>query len=494
MDMTMVNAAAAPRLSTEWQLATRRRRVAVLAVLTILASLGFARLVLQFDLTAVVFLLIAMVLVAIAWQPRVGLYVAFGLVLLFEAGGADPLMLPGRYLNWGLQSTLGLTGFIVSPLELLLLLAFGSWLVMSITTPGADFRGGRLFWPMLLFVIALVMGMARGALGEGDLTIGFWEVRALVALAISYFLATNMIRTRRHVGALTAIALVAISLSAVEGAYRRVALIDTGALGVAKEFAYAHDTVIFLGTLLLLVLAQLAFGAPHWQRVFGLLLVPVAIFTLLATERRAGYIAVLVAFLGFTLVFLVVHRKVCFLITLPLLVGFSIYLPLFWNNTGLMGQPARAVRSMSEPDPRDAASNLYRDLEKINVRATIHAEPLLGVGFGREFLFAVDLPSLAWWPFWHYEPHHNILWVWLKTGAIGFILFWVLMGTAVARAAFLVKTLRERETRVFALLSLGGIITTLVFCYVDLGLVDSRVTIFLGTVLGTLAVLDQVHE
>src|SRR5215213_1294929 len=100
MDMTVVSAAAAPGLSTEWHLATRRRRVALLAILTLLASLGFARLVLLFDLTAVVFLLIVMVLVAVAWQPRVGLYVAFGLVLLFEAGGADPLMLPGRYLYW----------------------------------------------------------------------------------------------------------------------------------------------------------------------------------------------------------------------------------------------------------------------------------------------------------------------------------------------------------------------------------------------------------
>ena len=73
------------------------------------------------------------------------------------------------------------------------------------------------------------------------------------------------------------------------------------------------------------------------------------------------------------------------------------------------------------------------------MRATIQANPLLGVGFGREFLFVVPLPDLSWWPFWHYEPHHNILWVWLKTGMVGFIAFWVLMGGAVARAAHLVR-------------------------------------------------------
>ncbi|MGH2371401.1 MAG: O-antigen ligase family protein, partial [Chloroflexota bacterium] len=222
-------------------------------------------------------------------------------------------------------------------------------------------------------------------------------------------------------------------------------------------------------------------------------IVPVGVFTLLATERRAGQIATMIAFLAFALVFLAVHRKAFFLIALPLLIGGAIYLPLFWNNTSMVGQPARAIRSLYQPDERDAASNLYRLLEKINVRATIKSDPLRGVGFGREFLFVVSLPDLSWWPFWHYMPHHNILWVWLKTGAFGFIIFWTLMGTAIAQAAYFARVLRQREARVFALLALAGIISSLVFCWVDLGLVMNRVTVFLGTILGTLAVLDQIE-
>ncbi len=149
---------------------------------------------------------------------------------------------------------------------------------------------------------------------------------------------------------------------------------------------------------------------------------------------------------------------------------------------------------MREPDPRDAASNLYRDLEKINVRATIASDPLLGVGFGRQFLFVVGMPDLSFWPFWHYQPHHNILWVWLKIGAIGFIIFWVVMGSTVARAAHCVKVLRHPELRVFAMLALTGIISSLVFCWVDLGLTAGRITVFLGTLIGTLAVLEDLED
>jgi hypothetical protein len=310
-----------------------------------------------------------------------------------------------------------------------------------------------------------------------------------------YTVAANTIKTRRQVRQIVWIMLVTTLLWSIEGAYRRVALIDSGRLGVIPEFAYSHESVIFLGSQMLLVMAQWVFGAPFWQKMLGLLSLPVVIYTLLATERRAGYIAIIIGFIVFTLVFLMTHRKAFFFVCLPMIVGFLIYLPIFWNNTSPIGQPARAVRSLSQPDPRDAASNLYRDLEKIDIIYTIKANPIFGVGFGRPFDFVVYLPDLSWWPFWHYEPHHNILWVWLKLGTGGFIIFWTLMGAAIARATQITRTLKDnRDARVFALFALAGLVTTAVFCYVDLGLTSGRVTVFLGTLMGTLSVLHLLNK
>jgi O-antigen ligase len=224
-----------------------------------------------------------------------------------------------------------------------------------------------------------------------------------------------------------------------------------------------------------------------------LLLLPVGTFTLLATERRAGYIGVMVAFVAILLLMAVAHRKAFVLVGIPLLLAGAVYFPLFWRSDGMLAQPARAVRSLTQPDPRDAASNFYRDLETVNIRQTIRANPLLGVGFGRPFTFYVQLPDLSWWPFWHYEPHNNILWVWLKTGALGFAAFWFLMGSALLRAAYIARRSEQPYMRNFGILSLIAIIVTLVFSYVDLGLVSPRVPILLGTVLGCLAVLHRVQ-
>ena len=103
--------------------------------------------------------------------------------------------------------------------------------------------------------------------------------------------------------------------------------------------------MIFLAVLLLQAMAQLVVGGPLWRRSFGLALVPIALFTMFATQRRAGQIALAVAFVLITLPWLVRHRKAVILILLPGLFAAGVYLPIFWNNTGFLGsRPARCAR------------------------------------------------------------------------------------------------------------------------------------------------------
>jgi hypothetical protein len=292
---------------------------------------------------------------------------------------------------------------------------------------------------------------------------------------------------------LLTIIFVCVSLSGIEGVYRKFALIDTGLMGTQQEVWFSHEDVVIWGLLIMLVFVQHAFGAPRWQRLIGPFMLAITGFTMLVSERRSGYIAVMVAFLAFAVLTFVVKRKAFFILAVPVILATAVYLPAFWNNTGTFGQPARAIRSLKDPDPRDANSNLSRDLEAINVRATIAAEPLLGVGFGKPFLQVVAIPDISFFPFWNYEAHHNILWVWMKVGAGGFIVFFVVMGGGLARAASLARSLREPDARVFAALTVCGVVMALVFSYVDLGLTSSRVPVVLGTLLGTVSVLDRIY-
>jgi hypothetical protein len=215
---------------------------------------------------------------------------------------------------------------------------------------------------------------------------------------------------------------------------------------------------------------------------------------MLVSERRAGYIAVMVAFIAFAIVLLVVKRKAFMFLVVPVLIAGAVYLPLFWNNTGTWGQPARSIRSLSAPDVRDASSNAWRGLEAINVQATILADPIFGIGFGRPFLQVVTVPSISFFEFWNYESHHDILWVWMKTGALGFISFFVVVTTGLARSVWLIKNLDDPDLRTFAVVAMSAILLSATFCYVDLGLTGSRIPIVLGVALGALGVLDRLSK
>jgi O-antigen ligase len=481
------------QLSTGWIAGTQRRRELVLGAVALALSLGLARLVLAMNLGALAALIIPAVLVAVVMRPRYGLYVLFGVDLTFDGLTQDPLQWPGHFATFSLQTTLNLNGGILIPFEMLLLLVGFVWLGQALMRRKIDFRPGAFGWPALVFGLALIFGVVKGLLTGANPNYSFWESRFLFGLLLAYVLAANTIRTRGHVRMLTTLMFVGVSLAALEGLYRKYVLINAGLLGDLQEEWYSHEDVVVWGLLVMLVVAQRVFGSgPRWQRWAGPALAGTAILAMLVSQRRAGLIAVMIAFALLTLALWKAKRKAFWIIAIPSVLVIGVYLPLFWNNPGTLGQAARAVRSINTPDQRDAASNAWRELEAINVRATIASDPLFGIGFGKPFLQIATVPDISFFEFWDYEAHHDILWVWMKTGAIGFIAFFALMLGAIARSIWLAKTLSDPDLRTFALVAMTCVVMTLVYCYVDLGLTFNRLPMILGITLGTVGVLDRI--
>lgn len=413
-------------------------------------------------------------------------------VIVFESLFADPLLEIGTYVHRGIETWSGLP-LPLSPLELLLL--FGVAAAVGTTKLGArSAKSATLGWPIFLFMATVVLGVVHGLLANGDMYIGLWEVRYLLYIPACFVIARTSLRRPEHVWSLLYFGLVAATLFGVEAAYRKLALINTGLLGVNAERYFEHDDVIFLATFLIFALSAFVFRMSGRVRMFGLLASPILFYALLATNRRAGVIVLFVGLLAVALMLFVVKRKAFFMTILPIIGATVLFLALTWNASGLAGQPARAIRSIYEPDSRDAASNIYRVIETFDISATIHESPYLGVGFGREFHMVIQLPDLSWWPFWRFETHNNVLWIWLKTGVVGYVAFWILMGSAISRAAFFTRQLTDHSLRVAALFGLVALVAVIVFGWVDLAFVSGRTTVFLGTILGMLSVLGRVDR
>lgn len=412
--------------------------------------------------------------------------------IMLESSTADPLLAIGTYFHRGIGSWSGLP-LPLTPLEILLI----SGVAIALVSAALERRSGeasKLGWPMFLFLTTVLLGLARGALAGGDMYVAMWEVRYLLYVAACFVIVRTSLRSAEHVASLLHAGLVAAALFAVEGAYRRLVFINPGLLGVAPEFLYEHADVVFLATFLIFALSAFVFRVPGGIRLLSVLAAPVLLYTLLAANRRSGIIVLLVGLLVVALTLVVVKRRAFFAVMLPTLAATALFFALTWNASGLAGQPARAVRSLYEPDARDASSNLYRLIENYDISATIKAEPILGVGFGREFLMVVPLPDLSWWPFWRYETHNSVLWIWMKTGLAGYIAFWVLIGTAMSRAAFAAKRLSDPRLRSAALFSLVALVGVVVYGYVDVAFATGRTTVLLGIVLGVVAILEPLDR
>ncbi|HLZ09437.1 MAG TPA: hypothetical protein VKT80_12655, partial [Chloroflexota bacterium] len=185
------------------------------------------------------------------------------------------------------------------------------------------------------------------------------------------------------------------------------------------------------------------------------------------------------------------RRRVLKRINVILAIGAAVYLPLYWNNGGTTGQPARAVHSAIAPDARDLSSNQYRNTENANLINGIHSTRSIGKGFGVPLDNAfgnVNITSLD--SMISFVPHNGVLYVWYRLGLVGEIILWSIVGFGILAGCRLAKR-RDRETA-----ALGAIAVCAIICYVlqgynDLGFAWVRIVIFMGFVLGALEATCQ---
>jgi hypothetical protein len=176
---------------------------------------------------------------------------------------------------------------------------------------------------------------------------------------------------------------------------------------------------------------------------------------------------------------------------------FLAYAALFWDQQGLLAQPVRAIKGILDPtslSARDLASNWWRQIEDLNVANTIRQLPLTGVGLGQEYLFVREPPALTNFIYWRYMTHDAVLWVWLKAGVAGMLVFWTLVAQTAIVGARLFRRLPSANLKLVAMLPILLVVIQVVFSTVDLGLTYSRNMIVLGTVLGFTGYLESVRR
>jgi hypothetical protein len=381
----------------------------------------------------------------------------------------------------------------LTPFELLLMVALVVWLARGVADRRIRLRASPLGVGVMVLVgisIAMVLfGLARG----GVFNISLWELRPFLYIGITYLLASQLISKRAAMEAILWGIVIGTGLKGLEGTERVFTVVIPAAS--RPESILEHDESVFFSVFIVLTLLLWIYGKRGWLRRVATLILPFVIIADFGNNRRAAWVALpamLIAVAVIAYVRMPRRRKtIAWVVGVVLLIS-AAYVLVYHNSTSLEGEPAHAVWSQFQPDPRDANSNLYRQLENANLALDIKGSVFTGTGFGVPIAHPVpifDASNID--PLINFIPHNTVLYVWLRLGTLGAIAFWCTVGAAIVAACRLARY-PGRDFGLFGTLATAAVIAWLVEGWLDQGITSFRIATLIGCLLGTVAAAHRI--
>ncbi len=443
---------------------------------------------------------LAAVLVVTMFRVDWGLMLFVGVVLLFDESPPRGygMSIIGREYFLNLKSLplfKGVPPAVLSPLELHLLFVLLVWFLLILTrkrvfvTKVSGWGTALIFFSWLL--ISAIIGIAKG----GDFLPALWEIRALFYLGVMFFFVPQIIQSKEQVRQLVWVIIAGVSFKLLQGLVR---VANLGFSFGRRDELTSHEDPLFFISMFVLMSALYIFRVKGAQRFFLTLTFIPMLMVFLMAQRRATWAALGVSVIAF-LMLLEWNQVVKFAkILLPFALAATIYLVVFWNSpSGGIGHGAFLVRSSFSSSREEAGeryySNLYRKMEDYDLAQTVKRAPVMGIGFGNKYdqplkLFRIPFPLAA------YIPHNEIFWIFVKTGAIGFCLFWVFFYSHVFRAATLFRRIEDPYLKSLCAVIMIAVLGQVIVSFYDLQLTYSRNMVYLGTLMGLYPALERAHR
>lgn len=429
--------------------------------------------------------------------PVLGFYIVTGCAVLIEQEalftpiGTDHL----NVYNW----PPALEGLIERPVGILFIFLLVIIACHRVYAGQRPLHCGGLFFVFLFYLLCVAIGIVHGLAHGGNLKIIVVETRPSWYLFLSYLLAYNLVNSQRHVYAFFWLVILAAGVKSLQGIYIYVVVLH-GNLNDHHELMAHEESFFFAGLLLLLLL--LCIHYRHRSQFYAALLVaPCVLVALVMNQRRTDYLALLAGFVvAWSLTFCFkprVRRALVPGLCLCILLG-SAYVAFCSELTGLFAEPAHAIVSVFHPDATDTIStesDAYRSIENYDLAYTARKSPLLGWGFGREFLEPLVLPNISSLDAnYLYVPHNTIYWVWMRLGIVGFAALWCLFGSILVSGYLIARRLPNSYLQLVAVYIVAVTFMEIIVAFADYQFFAYRNVIFLGLLAGLLLKLPILAE
>lgn len=420
------------------------------------------------------------------WRPVYGFALLLGLVLLTEefeintlAAGIDPWLLQTLPIFRNLQDYTPLAGVYANAVELWLALIVAIWLVKGLLVRRLRLAPVPCRTAWLAALLTIATAFVLGVLSGGDLKPALWEVRALGSLLGLAWLVPQIVERRRDLVVVLGTMVLALGAKALQGLYRYVVVLHME-LDLRETFMAHEDPVMFVPVFFLLL------GLWHYRtepRLRRLLMgaTPLMLVALVFTQRRVAYIGLGLCAIWFAVELTAPARRTLLRLSLPFALLVAAYVAVFAGSSSPLAQPIERFLQLFESDN---TSNLYRVLELENLRYTVQAHPW-GIGFGHKYEIVRSLPKLDF-PLQDYIAHNEVMWMWVKTGTLGFILVMFFFARLVAEGAWSYRHIADPLLRVVAAIIPLAIVNQLVASSFEMQLTYTRNMVYLGTLVGLL--------
>ena len=380
-----------------------------------------------------------------------------------------------------------------SPLEVFLILATLVWLVRVVASRRAITRG-LLFGPLATFTGIIFLGVLRAIASGADRNVALWESRTIFYIPIVYLLTTNLFTRKEHYSLLIWFVSAAIMVDSLLSLAYYFSL--DGPKRASLEALGEHSASLHADLLFILIISVMLLPRTSGRRRRWLLPMAVPVlFAFFVAHRRAGVVALLLGGIVVAAALFRVRRRFFWFIVPAAAIIFVGYTGIFWNAQGSLGFPAQAIKAVVYPNQvsqRDQSSDIYRQIETLDIVYTIKVAPLTGIGFGQRFYRPYPLPNLSFWVFSDFITHNGILWVWMKVGVVGFVAMLYLFGSAIKAGSRCILRLPPDDYGSMAIAATAFIVMYAMFTYVDIGW-DSQSTVIMGLLLAYIGSIERLH-
>lgn len=412
---------------------------------------------------------LALLLAAWVWFPKAALAVTVAGALIGDIVTVYWFPFNKNLSSW--ESIMFLSdGLSVSPLEITTIVALGLTMYRNLVRIRRPLMSTPLLVPLATFGAFAVLGLARGLSRGGDSRAALFEIRPLLILPLLYVLITNVCTSRTDYRRVFWAAMVGIVVQSLLSLRYLSGL--TPVARDALESLGEHGSSIGMNVIFVAFAIALAYRGVSNPLRFALLIASVPVmWVYLVAQRRAAVVALVVGLVLFAIMLFWRQRRTFWKVIPLVTLLFLGYVGAFWGSDSSAGFPAQAVKSVIAPgdvSEEDRSSDLYRELERLDLSATIRSSPVLGIGFGQPFLRPFPLADISVFEFQRYIPHNSFLWIWTKLGYGGMVTLLYIVGRSMMQGS---QRARASPDGIDALVALSAVIFVamyVVFLYIDI--------------------------